>query len=133
VPFDWLRAKIEFRTLSTGQSYEIGDVRVELIEQYHSHVSYGYRFTDAAGKSVVFSTDSEHKIETMARESHVSDFFRDVDLAICDTRYSLADSASSSTCAMQRRLSDLPFFTTNPPTRTRICSGCIRKASAMRN
>lgn len=94
VAFDWLKANIEFRLLQTGQTYAIGDVQVELVEQYHSHISYGYRFTDAAGKSVVFSTDSEHKIDKMAREDRVSRFFHDADLAICDTMYSLADSVS---------------------------------------
>ena len=32
-------------------------MKVELIEQNHSHKSYGYKFTDKAGKSVVYSTD----------------------------------------------------------------------------
>jgi len=94
VPFDWLRAKIEFRMLVPGESYQIGDVDVEIMAQHHSHVSYGYRFTDADGKVAVFSTDSEHKIEKMDGEANVASFFRDADLVICDTMYSLADSVS---------------------------------------
>ncbi|WP_430386109.1 MBL fold metallo-hydrolase [Blastomonas fulva] len=94
VAFDWLRAKIEFRTLKPGEVYQIGAVQVELMEQHHSHSSFGYRFTDAAGKVAVFSTDSEHKMEKMHGEADVEAFFGNADLVICDTMYSLADSVS---------------------------------------
>ncbi len=94
VAFDWLRAKIEFVHLAAGETYKIGGVDVEVMEQHHSHKSYGYRFTDKAGKSAVFSTDSEHKIESMEGEADVASFFREADLVICDTMYSLADAVS---------------------------------------
>jgi phosphoribosyl 1,2-cyclic phosphodiesterase len=94
VAFDWLRADISFRTLATGHAYQIGAITVELIEQQHSHISYGYKFTDAAGKSVVYSTDSEHKIDQMEAEAAIVSFFGGCDLVICDTMYSLADSIS---------------------------------------
>ncbi|MET0251871.1 MAG: MBL fold metallo-hydrolase [Novosphingobium sp.] len=94
VPFDWLRANISFRTLAPGETYRIGGVDVSLIEQHHSHTSYGYRFTDGAGITTVFSTDSEHKIDRMEGEGDVAGFFADADLVICDTMYSLADSVS---------------------------------------
>lgn len=94
VPFDWLRARIEFVTLAPGTDYAIGGVHVELMEQQHSHSSFGYRFTDAEGRTTIFSTDSEHRIERMEGEADVAHFFRDADLVICDTMYSLADSVS---------------------------------------
>jgi len=94
VAFDWLRAKIEFVRLTAGETYRIGGVDVEVMEQHHSHKSYGYRFTDAEGKVAVFSTDSEHKIESMEGEADVATFFRGADLVICDTMYSLADAVS---------------------------------------
>ena len=94
VALDWLRAKISFRTLEIGTRYPIGVVTVEMIEQHHSHLSYGYKFTDAAGKSVVYSTDSEHKIDKMDAETAFVGFFAHSDLVICDTMYSLADSIS---------------------------------------
>lgn len=93
VKFDWLRANIEFVTLTPGQPYEIDGVAVEAKQQAHSHLSYGYRFSEA-GRSVVYSTDSEHKLENMAVESLFIDFFRNADLVICDTMYSLAESVS---------------------------------------
>lgn len=94
VPFDWFRAKIEFVTLTPGTTYAIAGLQVEVMEQHHSHSSFGYRFTDEAGKTAIFSTDSEHKIEKMEGEADVAHFFRDADLVICDTMYSLADSVS---------------------------------------
>lgn len=92
VAFDWLRAKISFRVLETGKPVQIGAVTVEAIEQYHSHVSYGYRFTDAEGRSVIYSTDSEHKLDRMDSETDIVRFFSGADLVVCDTMYSLADT-----------------------------------------
>jgi phosphoribosyl 1,2-cyclic phosphodiesterase len=94
VPFDWLRADIEFVQLTPGQTHEVDGMKVETILQQHSHDSYGYRFTDSDGRTVIFSTDSEHKPDNMASEAAFIDFFRDADLVVCDTMYSLADSVS---------------------------------------
>jgi phosphoribosyl 1,2-cyclic phosphodiesterase len=94
VPFDWLKANIEFVQLTPGERLEVDGVQVETKLQAHSHVSYGYRFTDADGRSVIYSTDSEHKLDNMAAEAAFIDFFREADLVICDTMYSLAESVS---------------------------------------
>ncbi len=94
VPFDWLRADIQFVQLAEGQGYEVDGVRIETKLQQHSHASYGYRFTDGDGRAVIYSTDSEHKLEKMDVEAAFIDFFRDADLVIFDTMYSLADSVS---------------------------------------
>jgi phosphoribosyl 1,2-cyclic phosphodiesterase len=94
VPFEWLRADIEFVQLTPGETHEVDGMRVETILQHHSHGSYGYRFTDGEGRIVIYSTDSEHKLEKMAVEAEFITFFGDADLVICDTMYSLADSVS---------------------------------------
>ena len=94
VPFDWLKATFEFVTLTPGQPHEVDGVTVETMLQHHSHGSYGYRFTDGDGRTVIYSTDSEHKLEKMAVEAAFIHFFREADLVICDTMYSLADSVS---------------------------------------
>ncbi len=94
VPFDWLKADIEFRTLEPGNEYEIGELTVSLIQQEHSHASYGYRFRDAAGVSAIYSTDAEYKIDNMDAESAMVEFMSGADLVIADTMYSLADSVS---------------------------------------
>jgi phosphoribosyl 1,2-cyclic phosphodiesterase len=94
VSFDWLRATFEFITLTPNQPHEVDGVSVETKLQHHSHGSYGYRFTDGDGSVVIYSTDSEHKLEKMAVEAAFIHFFREADLVICDTMYSLADSVS---------------------------------------
>ncbi len=94
VPFHWLKADIEFRTLETGREYEIGELSVSLIQQEHSHASYGYRFRDADGKVAIYSTDAEYKIDNMDAESAMVEFISGADLVIADTMYSLADSVS---------------------------------------
>ena len=94
VPFDALRASIEFVAMTPGQPIEVDGLTVVAEKQQHSHDSYGYRFSDADGRTVVFSTDSEHKADNMKDEAAFIEFFRDADLVICDTMYSLADSVS---------------------------------------
>lgn len=94
VPFDWLKAEIEFRNLEPGVEYRIGLLSVSLIEQDHSHVSYGYRFGDAEGRAAIYSTDSEHKLDQIEAEESFVGFFGAADLVVCDTMYSLADSVS---------------------------------------
>ena len=94
VPFDWLRAHIEFVQLTPGEDLVVDGIRVETHPQHHSHGSYGYRFTDVGGRTVIYSTDSEHKVEKMHAEDAFIHFFRDADLVVCDTMYSLADSVS---------------------------------------
>jgi hypothetical protein len=76
VPFDWLRADIQFVQMTPGETHEVDGVKVETKLQHHSHVSYGYRFTDADGRTLIYSTDSEHKLENMAVEAAFIDFFR---------------------------------------------------------
>jgi phosphoribosyl 1,2-cyclic phosphodiesterase len=93
VPFDWLRARIEFVTMIPGEAIEVGGIKAETIRQYHSHDSYGYRFDDGA-RSIVYSTDSEHRSDAMEAEERFEAFFRNADMVICDTMYSLADSVT---------------------------------------
>lgn len=94
VPFDWLKANIEFRTLTPEETCTIGELTVGLIEQEHSHASFGYRFTDAHGTSAVYSTDAEYKIDRVEDELAMADFIAGADLVIADTMYSLADSVT---------------------------------------
>jgi phosphoribosyl 1,2-cyclic phosphodiesterase len=93
VPFEWLRAKFKFVTLGPGHTYEIGGLKVETIHQYHSHDSYGFRFDDGE-RIVIYSTDSEHRLDDMEQEARFEAFFANADMAICDTMYSLADSVT---------------------------------------
>jgi phosphoribosyl 1,2-cyclic phosphodiesterase len=93
VPFDWLKATFQFVTHRSGDEFEVDGVTVKLIDQYHSHDSYGWRF-ERDGRSVVYSTDSEHKLDNMEAEAAFEGFFHGADLVIMDTMYSLGDTVS---------------------------------------
>jgi phosphoribosyl 1,2-cyclic phosphodiesterase len=93
VPFDFLKARFEFNTLEAGEPVEVAGCRVDMIRQHHDNDSYGYRFS-CNGKSVVYSTDSEHRLEDDMSMQRFVEFFRDADLVIMDTMYSLADAVS---------------------------------------
>ena len=91
VPFDALAAKFEFRTLTPGETYDIAGCEVQLLRQYHDNDSYGYRF-ERDGCAAVYSTDSEHKDDNPAGALAFVEFFRDAELVIFDTMYSLAET-----------------------------------------
>ena len=93
MPFDWLQAKFTFVTHELGEPVDVDGVTVTLIRQAHSHESFGYRF-ERDGQTVIYSTDSEHKLENMEAEAAFEAFFAGADLVICDTMYSLGDSVS---------------------------------------
>jgi phosphoribosyl 1,2-cyclic phosphodiesterase len=93
VPFDWLRAKFEFVVHPVGETIEVAGLKVTLIRQHHSHDSYGFHF-ERDGRSVIYSTDSEHKLDNMNSEAAFESFFAGADLVICDTMYSLGDTVS---------------------------------------
>ena len=92
VTFDQLGADDRVRASSTpGEPHEVAGLKVTPQLQRHSGDSYGYRF-EHGGKSVVYSTDSEHKLEDRAETEAFATFFRDADLVIFDAMYSLAEA-----------------------------------------
>ena len=93
VDFSVFRAAIEFSTLETGRRYDIAGMGVTLIRQHHGGDSYGYRF-EAGGRTVVYSTDSEHKLADPEANEAFIEFFRDADVVVFDAMYSLADAIS---------------------------------------
>jgi len=93
VEFAALAATIEFVTLEPGVPYEIAGARVTGRTQFHGNDSYGYRI-EKDGKTVVYTTDAEHKLEDQAAMESAADFLRDADLVIFDSMYSLADALS---------------------------------------
>lgn len=93
VDFVDLGANIEFITLEPGRRYEVAGLSVTAIKQFHSGDSYGYRFSDG-GKSIVYSTDCEHKYSQLDESYPFVEFYRNADLLIFDAMYSLGDSVS---------------------------------------
>jgi phosphoribosyl 1,2-cyclic phosphodiesterase len=94
VPFDALKARIEFAVHLPTEPFEAAGMEVTLIRQTHTRGSFGYRF-EKGGKAVVYSTDAEHKPDDMDFDEGVFEaFFAKADLVICDTMYSLAEEVS---------------------------------------
>ena len=93
VDFRSLGATIEFVELEPGRSYEIDGLSVKAIRQNHPSDSYGFRFSKD-GKSIVYSTDSEHKFDVLTEAYPFVEFFRNADVLIFDAQYSLADQIS---------------------------------------
>jgi phosphoribosyl 1,2-cyclic phosphodiesterase len=94
-PVEWsqLAADVRFVTLEPGRVHDLAGFRVTPKRQHHGGDSYGYRF-EQDGKVVVYSTDSEHKLDDAAATAAFVDFFRDADLVIFDAQYSLAEAMS---------------------------------------
>ena len=93
VDFSRLAARVEFVRLQPGVTAHINGFHITPMLQRHTGDSYGYRFENG-GKTVVYSTDSEHKLDDSADTQSFVDFFRDADLIIFDAMYSLADAVS---------------------------------------
>jgi anti-anti-sigma factor len=93
VEFSTLGATIEFIEIEPGVPYEVAGFSVIAIKQFHSGDSYGYRF-ERDGKAIVYTTDCEHKAQMLDASYPFVEFYRDADLLIFDTMYSLADSIS---------------------------------------
>ena len=94
-PVSWeqLGASIEFVKLEPDKPHRVGDLKVTPHLQLHSGDSFGYRF-EREGKAVIYSTDSEHKLENRAEAEGFAAFFRDADVVIFDAMYALAEAIS---------------------------------------
>jgi phosphoribosyl 1,2-cyclic phosphodiesterase len=93
VAFHQLAADIEFVQMEPGVPLKIKDVTVTAKLQLHAGDSYGYRL-EQGGKAMVYSTDSEHKLDNAAERLAFVEFFHNADLVIFDAMYSLADCIS---------------------------------------
>jgi phosphoribosyl 1,2-cyclic phosphodiesterase len=93
VEFDQLGATIEFIKLTPDEPYTVDGLTVTPHLQLHSGDSYGFRF-EHAGKSVVYSTDSEHKLENRTEAEGFAKFFHGADVVIFDAMYALAEAIS---------------------------------------
>lgn len=93
VAFEQLGASVEFDVMEPGVAREIAGLRAVALAQRHAGGSYGWRF-EGAGKTLVYSTDSEHRLDDAAEREAFVEFFRGADLVIFDAMYSLADAIS---------------------------------------
>ena len=93
VNFKQLGASLEFIQLKPGETTEVAGYAVTPKLQPHAGDSYGYRF-ERGGKSFVYSTDSEHKLERPEDRDGFAEFFKEADLVCFDAMYSFAEAIS---------------------------------------
>jgi len=91
VPLKNMKASITFTVLEQGQEYEIAGFKVQGMKQNHPGDSYGYRF-EKEGKTIVYSTDSEHQKDADDEDYPFLDFFRNANVLIFDAQYPLVDA-----------------------------------------
>ncbi len=94
VPFETMQADIEFDINDSGTSFEVDGVVVRAIKQQHPGDSWGYRF-EQAGKSIVYSSDSEHGPEAKTEGYPFVDFFRGADILIFDGQYTFEEASNA--------------------------------------
>lgn len=91
VPLAHMQADIRFNRLEPEKEYEIAGFKINTMEQNHPQKSYGYSF-EKNGKKIVYSTDSEHKDDSNDEDYPFINFFKNADLLIFDTQYTLKDA-----------------------------------------
>ena len=93
IPFEGMQANIEFDIREEGADFELGQVKIDTIKQQHPGDSWGYRFSEN-GKTIVYSSDSEHGPKKDAADYPFVDFFRDADVLIFDGQYTFEEAAT---------------------------------------
>ena len=94
VTFDEMKADISFEIHKPGDILEVAGYKVLTVEQDHPGHSYGYRF-ERDGKSVVYSTDAEHRAHHHRKKYPFIDFIRNADLLIFDAPFSFIQAGGA--------------------------------------
>lgn len=93
VDYSQAGANIEFDLMTPGKKHFIAGMNVIPKLQLHNGDSFGYRF-ESIDRTVVYSTDSEHKLDDLLAYESFIEFFASADLVVFDAMYSLAEAAS---------------------------------------
>lgn len=94
IDFNTFQSDISFTKHTPGETFDICDSNITVYKQNHPGDSYGYR-VDQAGKSVVYSTDSEHPNIAHGKEYDYLDFIKGANLLIFDAPYTHSESIST--------------------------------------
>ncbi|PTX99811.1 hypothetical protein DB346_18540 [Verrucomicrobia bacterium LW23] len=91
VQFDKLPASIHFHILEPEKDVNLAGVTVQPFMQDHPGDSYGFRFT-YEGRSIVYSTDSEHREHANHESYGFLRHFQDANVVIFDAQYPLREA-----------------------------------------
>ncbi|MDD3807806.1 MAG: MBL fold metallo-hydrolase [Candidatus Marinimicrobia bacterium] len=91
ISLNHIAAKKNFITLKPNAEYQLDDIVIQNIKQYHPGGSYGYKIS-YGGKSLVYATDSEYKnLRNNFLDKHRA-FFEGTDLLIFDAQYTMEEA-----------------------------------------
>ncbi|WP_269523194.1 MBL fold metallo-hydrolase [Coraliomargarita parva] len=93
VPFETMQADIEFDIRTDGAGFQVDDVQVSTIKQQHPGDSWGYRFEEN-GKSIVYSSDSEHGPDAREPDYPFVAFFKNANVLIFDGQYTFEQATN---------------------------------------
>tara|TARA_Y100000588_G_scaffold259690_1_gene274335 strand:- start:1149 stop:2150 length:1002 start_codon:yes stop_codon:yes gene_type:complete len=94
IDVDVMGAELTYEKHAPGDQIDVADCRISLYEQDHPGISYGFR-VEHGTKSVVYSTDGEHRLPAHGKAYSYVDFIRNVDLLVFDAPYTLSQSIGS--------------------------------------
>ena len=95
VEYEDLGAEISYQILTPGETVTIQGFAVTPFKQDHPGDSYGYR-VERDGKSIVYSTDSEHKGPDVGKPTYpFIQHFSEADLVIFDAQYIFLESVNT--------------------------------------
>jgi phosphoribosyl 1,2-cyclic phosphodiesterase len=92
-PVGWesFAAKISFRTLKPGEITTIGGSEVSWIRRNHPNGSISYKIVEA-GRSFIYSTDTELTEKDFQRTGKNVTYFQDADAIVLDAQYTLGEA-----------------------------------------
>lgn len=91
VDFNMLPSELSFVWHPVDEPFQIGSAEVTTMLQCHGGDSFGYRIRNE-GRSLVYATDSEHKLSDQEELQRVVQFMTDADLVVFDAMYSLGEA-----------------------------------------
>ena len=91
IDMDTFNADVSFEIHKPGETIDLCNSLITIIEQDHPGTSYGYR-VDSKGKSMVYSTDAEHNNAAHSKEYPFINFIKGSDLLIFDAPYTHSQS-----------------------------------------
>ena len=91
VGWDSFAADISFRVLGKDEKLSLGSATVEWIRRNHPNGSISYKVTEA-GRSFIYSTDTELTPKDFQRTRKNMDYFQGADAIVLDAQYTLGEA-----------------------------------------
>ncbi|MBL8018620.1 MAG: MBL fold metallo-hydrolase [Leptospirales bacterium] len=90
VGFNEMQATRDFIQHPENEEWKIKGLKVRTKGMRHPGNSYSYRFEED-GRSIIFGSDAEFKLEDMDRIDEYMDYFHNADVLIFDTQYTFEE------------------------------------------